>query len=62
MQEHKIYFELFGKKMKTTILARSKDAAIEILKNKIIIHSVLVSNPPSDDDIVDQLGNMFGFK
>jgi hypothetical protein len=62
MQEHKIYFELFGKKMKTTILARSKDAAIEILKNKIIIHSVLVSNPPSDDDIVDQLGNMFRFK
>ena len=35
-----IYFEIFGKKLKTTIKAPSKDVARQIVKDKIIFHKI----------------------
>ena len=41
MKTYIIYFEIFGKKMKTIIEADSKSEAKQKVKNKIIILSVL---------------------
>jgi hypothetical protein len=48
MKSYTIWFEFFGKKMKTTVLAQNQKEAREKLLNKIIIHQVR----PSDDDFV----------
>ena len=40
MKEYTIYFEIFGKKMKTTIHALSEERAINILRSKINIDKV----------------------
>jgi hypothetical protein len=37
---HTIYFELFGKKMKTTVNAPNKDVAKQIVKDKIIFQLI----------------------
>jgi len=43
-----IYFELFGKKMKTTIDAPNKDVAKQIVKDKIIFHKIEVEKDFGD--------------
>jgi hypothetical protein len=48
MKSYTIWFEFFGKKMKTTVLAQNQKEAREKLRDKIIIHQVR----PSDDDFV----------
>ena len=59
MKEYKVYFEIFGKKMKTTVLAANKEVAKAQIKNKINFILVQeVKNQP-DFDIFDFLG---GFK
>lgn len=40
MKEYTIYFEIFGKKMKTTIHALNEERAINILRSKINIDKV----------------------
>ena len=40
MKNFKVYFEVFGKKMKTTINASSKEDAENKVRNKIIFHKV----------------------
>jgi len=44
MRNYEVYFELFGKKMKTTILAENEKQAQEKLKNKIIFHKIEKKN------------------
>jgi len=51
MKEHIVYFELFGKKMKTTVIAKDKEQAKKIIRDKIIFHKILDLN--SDDFIKD---------
>jgi hypothetical protein len=40
MKTYKVYFEIFGKKMKVEIKAKSKQQAEEIIKSKIIFHKI----------------------
>jgi type II secretory pathway component PulF len=40
MNEYKIYFEIFGKKLKTTIFADSENEAKQKLLNKITWHKI----------------------
>ena len=63
MKNYDVYFEIFGKKMKTTILAETMTEAKEKIINKIIFHKV--TEKPQDEfnqsidmleDIIDILG------
>lgn len=56
MKQYTIYFELFGKKMKTTIEANSEVEAKNKLKEKIIFHKI------DEYDPLDFLKNILGFK
>ena len=60
MKTYKIYFEIFGKKMKYEVEAESKNDAINKLKNKINI--IKIDEEINDDDVLDNLKNMFGMK
>jgi fructose-bisphosphate aldolase class 1 len=64
MKKYKIYFEIFGKKMKYEVEAESKNDAINKLKNKINIIKIDegVNEGVNDDDVLDNLKNMFGMK
>lgn len=57
MNEYKVYFEIFGKKMVTTIWADSREKAKEIVRSKIIFHKI-----DNKDDTLDNLMNIFGLK
>lgn len=37
-REYTVYFEIYGKKMRTTVLAKSESHAQEIVRSKLIIH------------------------
>ena len=56
-----VYFEIFGKKMKYTVLAKSEEDAKYQIMGKIIWHKVTTENM-HESDIVDDLMNMFGMK
>jgi len=58
MIEHVIYFELYGKKMKCTITAESKEDAVNILKDKIKVVKIEVAH----NNGLEYLKNMFGIK
>jgi fructose-bisphosphate aldolase class 1 len=60
MKIYKIYFEIFGKKMKYEVEAESKNDAINKLKNKISI--IKIDEGINDDDVLENLKNMFGMK
>ena len=66
MNEYNIHFEIYGKKMKTTIFADSDVLAIKALRKKITIHSIkeVASSPITDKDIddVNYLASMLGIK
>ena len=58
LRTYTIYFELFGKKMKTEIKAITASGAIIELKEKIIIHKVIPSKddlPPGFEFIFDKI-------
>lgn len=64
MKNYTIYFEIFGKKMKFTTLADSRNDAINILKNKINIIKIEGVNEGigegiNDDDIFNNLKDLF---
>ena len=54
--KYKIYFEAFGRKLKTTIEADSESEAMHSIRNKIEILRV----EKAEDETVDMLRNMFG--
>ena len=64
MKIYKIYFEIFGKKMKYEVEAESKNDAINKLKNKINIIKINggINEGINDDDVLENLKNMFGMK
>jgi hypothetical protein len=41
MKNFKVYFEIFGKKMQTTVTAISEDEAKEIIKSRINFHNII---------------------
>lgn len=65
MKNYTIYFEIFGKKMKFTTLAESKNDAINILKNKINIIKINEGtsegiNEGTNNDMLNNLKDLFG--
>lgn len=60
MKDYEIFFELFGKKMKTTITALNKDAAEASLRYKIQIHSIKVK--PNSSDFITFFNDMINEK
>jgi hypothetical protein len=50
MQEYIVYFELCGKKMKTTVQANSEQAARGHIASKLIFHSVAKKQPTDYED------------
>jgi len=59
-----IYFEAWGRKLKTTIEADSKYGALEELRDQIEIIKVVSSGKPksTSDEGLEMLKNMFGMK
>jgi hypothetical protein len=53
MNNYTIYFEIFGKKMKTEINAQSEVQAIEALKEKILVYKV-------EETALQKIKNIFG--
>lgn len=64
MKNYTIYFELYGKKMKTTVSAESKEKAKDVVRNKIYFHIVeeIKPPPPNDSDVVNDIFGIFGMK
>lgn len=54
-----LYFELYGKKMKTVIEASSANEAKNKLKEKIIFHKIDVENKDNPFDIPDIFKDIF---
>jgi len=52
-----VYFEFYGKKMKTSVEARDAENARDIVRNRINFISI----KPSDDGL-EHLKSIFGFK
>ena len=59
--KYEVYFEFFGRKMRMEVEAATEQAAKNIITNRIIFHGVKLKKV-SDDDIVNQMKNMFGMK
>jgi len=51
----KVYFEIGGKKMVTTINAKTDLEAIEKVKDKIIFHKIVVEKEKSIKNIFDEI-------
>ena len=55
--KYEIFFELYGKKMKSTVVAKSEIEAKEAIKNKIIFHKIEEQQWDKHfKDICDNLG------
>ena len=65
MQNYKLYFTIFNKKMQCTIEAKNEQEAVNILRNKLnIVRIETVQKPQSVDDLgfVDYFKKMGVFK
>lgn len=58
--QYTVYFEIFGKKMKTTVEAKSEEDAKYLVMGKIVWHKVVVEK--TGDDVLDFLKGTFGMK
>ena len=56
MKTYKVYFEIYGKKLKIDIKANSLSEAMAKVKDSIIFHKIV----PVDDDL-QHLKDFFGF-
>lgn len=59
MINYTVYFEIFGKRMKTTVLAETEDKAIEIVKKKLTIHKVEKTKNDAFNEVTDMFDNLF---
>lgn len=62
MKNYDVYFEIYGKRMKTTVFAENEGAAKEKIKSKIIFHKVVLK--PNDefneiDNILNKMNDFF---
>ena len=60
MNTYRIYFEFYGKKMMTSITAKTKQEAINQLRHKIEIHKVENLNKPENPFKGGPFGDIFG--
>ena len=59
-KQYEVWFEVYGKKMKTTVLAKHEIEAKELIRKQIIFYKVEESKP--NDPGVDFLKGIFGIK
>jgi hypothetical protein len=64
MKQYTIYFEIFGKKMKTTLSAFDEEQAVRLLKEKIVFHKIeQTPDKTKSDEFVNEFEKIFkGFK
>lgn len=55
MKNYTVYFESFGKKMKTTILAESEQDAKKEVLNKIVFHKIELKKEDEFNQCVDMM-------
>jgi hypothetical protein len=55
MKKYIVYFEIFGKKMKTEVFAMNEEQAMIAVKNKIIFHKVNSEAEESFDQAVKSI-------
>lgn len=55
MKNYEVFFEIYGKRLKTTILAESEEKAREAVRNEIVFHKVVLKPV----DIFDKNYDMF---
>ena len=56
--KYTVYFELFGKKMQTTVSANSVEEAKKVIHNKIVFHKV-VEKEKNTKEAVDSIMKLF---
>jgi len=70
MKSYRVYFEIYEKRLKTTVKAKNQEHAKQIIKDKIIFHKIdsdeddlflREDDVPPDDDL-DYLKKMLGIK
>jgi hypothetical protein len=62
---YKVYFQLYGKKMKASVIASSPEEAKEMVINeiefdKVVVVNVIENDVKNNDPTVEHLKNMFG--
>ena len=62
MKNFNIYFEFYGRKMKTTIFAESEEAAKQVVIDKIVFHKVVEEKFKGDEDIFNRINNIVNGK
>ncbi len=64
MKNYTIYFEIYGKRMKTDVMAENEEKAKELIKSKIIFHRVEKPKDEFNDakDMMDDIFNLLGVK
>jgi hypothetical protein len=60
MGKYTICFEIYGKKLKTTVIATTEEEAKEIIKSKIVFHKITKEKYDYYQDIPDVLKDLFG--
>lgn len=58
---YKIYFQIYDKRLKATIKAKSESEAKEIIKNKIIFDKIIMTSDllPDEDETLNNLKSIF---
>lgn len=62
MKNYTIYFEIYGKKLKTTVMSENEEKAKEFVKSKVIFHKVENSKDEFNQsiDMIDDMLNFLG--
>ena len=56
MKKYVVWFEAFGRKLRTTVEAENEYKAMDAVKNKIIFYKVVEKEPDELEGIKDILG------
>jgi len=58
MAKYKVYFEIYGKKLKTTVEAKTAEQAKGLIRNKIQFNHIAEEDDVNIDDIFQNLLNV----
>jgi|GEM_PF-1593282 len=58
INNYNVYFEIFNKKLKTTILAESEEKAKQAILNNVIFHKIVIDNKDSLKQTMDTFDNI----
>ena len=62
MRVFKVYFELYGKKMKVEVKAKDADYAKRRIREKIVFHKVVDITPDNGNDFITNFFNIVNKK